>query len=171
MNDEGRVIVLLDPINTGWISHIPDFTAQKDKLILAVHPFAEDLLIEPKGLYNYVVLVLTELFVDQPASGKYVGGCFGADFRGYDRTKPQKKLHLAKKLPMPAMLRNQLQQMLADMKALLGRDEPDYDVLFGALPYAYVTGKADAILEGTEDEGGLSKDTQALIRAFLGETQ
>ena len=72
---------------------------------------------------------------------------------------------------MPAMLRNQLQQMLADMKALLGRDEPDYDVLFGALPYAYVTGKADAILEGTEDEGGLSKDTQALIRAFLGETQ
>ena len=171
MNDEGRVIVLLDPINTGWISHIPDFTAQKDKLILAVHPFAEDLLIEPKGLYNYVVPVLTELFVDQPASGKYVGGCFGADFRGYDRTKPQKKLHLAKKLPMPAMLRNQLQQMLADMKALLGRDEPDYDVLFGALPYAYVTGKADAILEGTEDEGGLSKDTQALIRAFLGETQ
>ena len=112
MNDEGRVIVLLDPINTGWISHIPDFTAQKDKLILAVHPFAEDLLIEPKGLYNYVVPVLTELFVDQPAYGKYVGGCFGADFRGYDRTKPQKKLHLAKKLPMPAMLRNQLQQML-----------------------------------------------------------
>ena len=168
---ESQLIALLDPINTRWISHIPELTAGKDKLILAIHPFAEDLLIEPRGLYNYVVPVLTELFVDRPASGEYVGGCFGADFREYERTKPQKKFHLARKLPMPAMLLNWLQQMLADMKMILGKDTPDYDVLFAALPYAYVTGRTDIILEGIEDGGGLSKNTQALLRMFLGEPQ
>jgi hypothetical protein len=171
MVEGSQVITLLDPINTRWISHIPELTTGRDKLILAVHPFAEDLLIEPRGLYNYVVPVLTELFVDRPASGKYVGGCFGADFREYECAKPQKKLHLARKLPMPAMLRNWLQQMLADMKAILGKDIPDFDVLFAALPYAYVTGQTDMILEGIEDGGGLSKDTQTLLRTFLGELQ
>ena len=72
---------------------------------------------------------------------------------------------------MPAMLRNWLQQMLADMKAILGKDTPDFDVLFAALPYAYVTGQTDMILEGIEDGGGLSKDTQTMLRTFLGELQ
>ena len=72
---------------------------------------------------------------------------------------------------MPAMLLNWLQQMLADMKMILGKDTPDYDVLFAALPYAYVTGRTDIILEGIEDGGGLSKNTQALLRMFLGEPQ
>ena len=169
--EESQIIALLNPINTGWISHIPELTAVKDKLILAVHPFAEDLLIEPKGLYNYVVPVLTELFVDRPASREYAGGCFGTDFREYECAEPQKKIHLARKLPMPAMLRNWLQQMLADMKAILGKDTPDYDVLFATLPYASVTGRTDTILEDIEDGGGLSKDTQALLRTFLGEPQ
>lgn len=169
--EESQIIALLDPINTGWISHIPELTAVKDKLILAVHPFAEDLLIEPKGLYNYVVPVLTELFVDRPASREYAGGCFGTDFREYECAEPQKKIHLARKLPMPAMLRNWLQQILADMKAILGKDTPDYDVLFATLPYASVTGRTDTILEDIEGGGGLSKDTQALLRTFLGEPQ
>lgn len=169
MRDEGRILALLDPINTGWISHIPEFAEGKDKLILAVHPFAEDLLIEPRGLYNYVVPVLTELFVGQPASGKYIGGCFEANFQEYDCAKPQKKIHMARKLPMPVLLRNRLQQMLAGMKTLLGKDMPDYDMLFATLPYAYATGKADVLLEDIEDGGGLSKDTQTLIHAFLGD--
>lgn len=169
--EESQIIALLNPINTGWISHIPELTAVKDKLILAVHPFAEDLLIEPKGLYNYVVPVLTELFVDRPASREYAGGCFGTDFREYECAEPQKKIHLARKLPMPAMLRNWLQQILADMKAILGKDTPDYDVLFATLPYASVTGRTDTILEDIEGGGGLSKDTQALLRTFLGEPQ
>lgn len=169
MQDEDRIIVLLDSINTGWISHISEFTGRSDRLIFAVHPFAEDLLIEPRGLYNYVVPVLTELFVDRPASGEYIAGCFGSDFQEYDCAEPQKNIHLARKAPMPVLLRNRLQQMLADMKALLDNDVPDYDVLFAALPYAYATGKADVLLEDIEDGGGLSKDTQTLLRAFLGD--
>ena len=70
---------------------------------------------------------------------------------------------------MPVLLRNRLQQMLAGMKTLLGKDMPDYDMLFATLPYAYATGKADVLLEDIEDGGGLSKDTQTLIHAFLGD--
>lgn len=169
MRDEGRVLALLDPINTGWISYISEFAEGRDKLILAVHPFAEDLQIEPRGLYNYVVPVLTELFVDRPASGEYIGGRFGADFQEYDCADPQKKIHLTRKLSMPVLLRNRLQQILADMKTLLGKDMPDYDVLFAALPYAYATGKVDVLLEEIENEGSLSKDTQTLLRTFLGD--
>jgi len=170
LNDESPIVVLLNPFHPNWVCHIHELTTIEGKFIIAVHPFAEDLLMEPRGLYNYVLPVLTELFVESRAVGNYIGGCFSETFRDYTPAEPQKTLPLAGELGMPPLVQKRLCQILADMKTLSPRDGDDNYFLFGTVPYAYVTGKIGAIQKELQS-GPLSQDAKELLQSFLGEPE
>jgi len=170
LNDESPIVALLNPFHPNWVSHIHELTAMEGKFIVAVHPFAEDLSIEPRGLYNYMLPVLTELFVDQRATGNYTGGCFSETFRDYTPAESKKTLPLAKSLGMPPLVQSKLHQILADMKVLSSNARDDDDFLFGIVPYAYATGKIRVIQEKLQS-GALSEGAKELLQSFLGELE
>ena len=138
---------------------------------MMVHPFAEDLLIEPRGLYNYMLPVLTELFVERSSSGTFRGGYLGSGFADHVHPEPQKRIPLMEKVAISPLVQGRLRQILADTKALLRNGSPDDDFLFGVVPYAYVTGKTDILREELQSGHAVSKDTRSLLQAFLGESE
>ena len=170
-NSDCEVVVVLNLLNTGWIDHIPELLGMREKFVVVLHPFAEDLIIEPKGLYNYLLPLLTEPFVDRTASGNLLGGCFCNEFPQYVHAEPQKRLPLIENLAMPSLVQNKLQQLLADMKFLSKTRNVDSDILLGVLPYAYVTGKVEVICEELQKEYPLSKAAQELIRTLGGDLE
>lgn len=169
--DDGKVVAVQNLLNTGWIDHIPELLRMKEKFLVVLHPFAEDLIIEPRGLYNYLLPVLTEPFVDRTASRNFSGGYFRNDFPQCIHAKPQSKLPFIEKLSMPALVQNRLRQILADMKSLSETSTPDSDILFGVLPYAYVTGKFEVICEELQKGNSLSKEAKNLINVLGGDLE
>lgn len=169
--DDGKVVAVQNLLHTGWIDHIPELLRMKEKFFVVLHPFAEDLMIEPKGLYNYLLPVLTEPFVDRAASRNFSSGCFCNDFPQCTHAKPQSKLPFVEKLSMPALVQNRLRQILADMKSLHENSGADSDILLGILPYAYVTGKFEVICEELQNRNSLSKKVKELITALGGDLE
>lgn len=168
---EEQIAVIMNPLHSGWIDHISELSGRKEKLLIIVHPFAEDLLIEPRGLYSYALPVLTELFVDRAPAGDFRGGRFADGFADYIHAAPQKRIPLADKIAMPSLVQRRLCQLLADVKELTKNKSADDDFLFGVVPYAYVTGKAGVLREELQGGHALSKETRAAIQTLLGETE
>ena len=171
MRSEGQIAVIMNPLSSGWINHIPELTSRKEKFLIMIHPFAEDLLIEPRGLYNYMLPILTELFVEWPSAGNFSGGRFGDDFKAYVHANPQKRIPFVEKIAMPPLVQGKLRQILADTKKLLENDNADDDFLFGVVPYAYVTGKANILRDEFRSDHSISRDTRNLFQTFLGEPE
>lgn len=104
LNSSDEVVAIQNLLNTSWIDHIPELLRTQEKFVIVLHPFAEDLVIEPKGLYNYLLPVLTELFVGWTASRNFSGGYFCKDFPQYKHAKP-KSLPFENQLSMPLLVR------------------------------------------------------------------
>lgn len=60
------IVAIINPLAPNFIAYIPEIVGIKNKFIVALHPFAEDLKLEPRGLYNYFLPVFTELLIDAP---------------------------------------------------------------------------------------------------------
>lgn len=173
------LIILNSPFENEWISRIPGILMNAQKHIILTHPFAEDVQIEPKGLFNYCLPVLTELFVDDMPEREYFGGRMSKGFVEYLSTD-KKSFHnrLLKTMRVGALTRTRLQQLLTDMHIIgnMGEktiDANNNDYLLGLIPYAYVTGNVDIIrdkIKGTEAKDmPLSKDMRDLLLSFLGD--
>ena len=72
---------------------------------------------------------------------------------------------------MSFLVRNRLRQIVADMKFLAETSSTDVDILFGVLPYAYVTGKFEVLCEKLPQGYSLSKETKELIQTLGGDLQ
>ena len=75
MNGES-IVIINNFLVSGWINRLPEILSQKDIFYVATHPYAEDIQVEPKSLYGFMLPLFTELLVDKKATGKYYGGYF-----------------------------------------------------------------------------------------------
>ena len=58
-----KIIALINPLAPNFIAYIPELLSITEKYFIALHLFAEDLRLEPRGLYNYFLPVPTEKFL------------------------------------------------------------------------------------------------------------
>lgn len=59
-----QIVLIQNMFGKGWIDILPrEFDGVSEKHIIWSHPYAEDLVVEPKGLYNYMLPILSECFV------------------------------------------------------------------------------------------------------------
>ena len=169
IGSNGQITVAVDALSAGWVNHIADLSAMQGKFLIVAHPFAEDLMIEPRGLYNYVLPVLTELVVDRPAARGFKGGYMCEGFQHYTSEEPERKLPFKSQLMLSPLVSHRLRQVRTDMRTLLHGNNSKTDLLFDLFPYAYVTGRAANLWE--EMQGALSREARELVRAFLGESE
>ena len=169
IGSNGQITVAVDALSAGWVNHIADLSAMQGKFLIVAHPFAEDLMIEPRGLYNYVLPVLTELVVDRPAARGFKGGYMREGFQHYASEEPERKLPFSNQLMLSPLISHRLRQVRTDMRTLLHGNNSKTDLLFDLFPYAYVTGRAANLWE--EMQGALSREARELVRAFLGESE
>ena len=168
-----EVVVIRNPFRHDWIHPIIEKLEMPDKFFLLLHPFAEDLCIEPAGLLNYVLPVLTEAFVSRKATGKYTASTFAEDFKHYEPQKLNDRLYSGtlKKLFPQALLRKNIQQLITDLRIILPEVTPDIEVQLGIIPSVYIMNNGEKLLAALEASEKDTKQSQRFLRAIMGKDE
>lgn len=156
-DSEDEVIAVLNPFAPNFIAYLPELINIDNKFIFAIYPFAEDLRIEPRSLYNYFLPVLTELIIDKrPARDftiKYSSNKIKAELK--KNYKPD---------AVQISVERRIKKLVGDTKEILktcfGRDFDCRD-LVTKFPLAYVKGNGEKFLEefkGDEKVGEKIRD-------------
>lgn len=152
--NEGQVIKIEDPFNSEWVSQIPQLISNTDAYYIGVHPFIEDLQIEPKSYFNYMLPVFTDCLVDKKPAKTFMGSQKSENYiefdLGYERKDYSKVLS---ELHLSSLTKTHMQLIIENMHVLLGDPNTDYDVLFALLPYAYATMQMPLLHEMMKDNG------------------
>lgn len=156
----------------GWQDELPQSFAKLKKQVIWTHPYVEDMIIEPKGLLNYMLPVLSECFVESIPVGEPWPTKRSEKFKAYTSTKQQPlKIAAFKKLKLSKLLTNRLTIALSDAKAILNQPAKDKDmeILFGLLPLCVITGRIDILKEAIETESGISSAVKAETNRYIEE--
>ncbi len=166
-----QIVVIDNVFDAKWNYYINNYSQRSSKFLIAVNPFAEDLQIEPRGIVNYWIPVMTELFVDARPSCEFVGGKRSEGFCAYpkENAKPYHN-KLFQKLHLSSLSTKTLQQLLADLHSMNHNIQEEYDYLFSALPCAYVTNAMDTLREHIEGKQ-LASDMKDILGAYLGDLE
>lgn len=167
-----KFISVQNMFSKGWSDILPQTFAGTEKHVFWSHPYAEDLILEPTGLYNYMMPLLSECFIEAIKVGAVIPGQRAETFKEYSSDK-QRPLRIAafKELKLSKLFLKQLGNILSDAKAILDDDakEKDIEILCGLLPIAILTGKRDVLKEIIENETGVSSAVKKEVERYIEE--
>lgn len=172
LSSDDRIIRIVNPFSNTWVSRIPDIVSNGDKFFVSVYPFMEDLQIEPKSLFSYMLPIFTEMVIDKMPTGHVIGGVLSEKYKEF---KPQsnKRRHenILSDMHTSLLVRTRIQNILNCMHEMLNDQAEDYDMLFSLVPYAYVTMQMHTLVDTIQNGNALSKETAALIRGLFGDNE
>lgn len=170
LSSEDEIIIVKNPFAAEWVNEIMYLLEESDKFFILVTPFVEDLLIEPKGIFNYVQPLFTESFVENIARKKYLGKKQSEGFKKYERRK-EKPLYgeLLSDFKVNGFQKNRVQRILTDMHYLDKNSSVTEDYMYVFLPYAYLTRQEDILIEKVKNENQIDSEIQRFIINYLGE--
>ena len=113
-----------------------------------LHPFVEDIQMEPNSLLSYVSLLLTDTFVERMPEKGYEGGRPASQYLDYEsqRRSHNSLLKLTSLRIMP-LVQSRMQQLAKAMSLLLPEETMDSSFLYCTLPYAYASMQAERVIE------------------------
>ena len=149
-----KIIKITNPFSNEWVNRIPEIiTKNSEKYFFVVHPYSEDLLIEPKSLYSYMLPIFTDLLIEKAPAGQITGGKQMNNYKEFqivNRTNIHGKI--LTEMHAPLLVRSNIQTLLSNMHAMLNDKNIDYDVLFALFPYAYATMQMPLLLDAINNE-------------------
>ena len=176
-SNNDTIIKITNPFSGDWVNRIPEtITSNIEKYFFAVHPYSEDILIEPKSFYNYMLPIFTELFIEKVSTGHIIGGKRADNYKEFqivNGTKSHEKMLI--EMHTPLLVRSKIQILLSNMHAMLGNKNTDYDVLFALFPYAFATMQMPLLLDAIKSEEkkmlSVSKDLRDTIIGMYGNNE
>lgn len=170
---EDNVVAIMNPFCAGWTQQLPTAVFDSGKFFFLLSPYAEDLQVEPMGISNYVLPLMTEFLVDKKPSSVFVGSELSPDFDRLPmpKVRPIHKNFLTS-LGYSTSAKKNLWSVFANIESILKGETSDtvgYRYLFGLLPFAIIAGKANLLMEQLEkDESKPSKNICTMIHEYLG---
>ena len=169
--DGEDIVIINNLLASGWMNRLPEILSQKDIFYVATHPYAEDVQVEPKSLYGFMLPLFTEFFVDKKATGNYYGGYFADDFKAYSASKgAQKELRALSKFTLSPFVRNRIDSLVATMHDIHSAATADEEFLFAVLPIAYASLAMNELTEMIADSqkgiaisASLKRDLQYIL--------
>lgn len=150
--DGEDIVIINNLLASSWMNRLPEILSQKDIFYVATHPYAEDIQVEPKSLYGFMLPLFTEFFVDKKPTGKYYGGYFADDFQDYSAPKGiHKDLRVLSKFALNSLVRNQINRLVATMHGIHSATTADDEFLFAVLPIAYASLAIKELTEAIAD--------------------
>lgn len=169
---EDNVVAIMNPFCAGWTQQLPTAVFDSGKFFFLLSPYAEDLQVEPMGISNYVLPLMTEFLVDKKPSSVFVGSELSPDFDRLlmPKVRPIHKNFLTS-LGYSTLAKKNLWSIFANMESMLKGETSDtvgYRYLFGLLPFAIIAGKATLLIEQLEkDESRASKNICTIMHEYL----
>lgn len=167
---DDAVIVVQNAFGKDWDDNLFQSLMRLNKFIIWIRPYTEDLLIEPKGLYNYVLPLFTEHFVETKPTNPFVPGMHSKKFCQYQLQKaPPNRSIMLQKLGISKLAASQLRMVLSNASTMIDSRNRDLELLFAILPFAVLTGQKDFLVEILDTEKNISNTMKAEIKRYLGE--
>lgn len=171
--DDEDIVIINNLLASGWMNRLPEILSQKDIFYIATHPYAEDIQVEPKSLYSFMLPLFTEFLVKEKATGKYHGGYFSDDFKPYSAEKgARKELPVLSKFGLSSLVRSKINSLMATMHNIYPSATTDDDFLFCIFPIAYASMAINELTEAVVDpQKGIvvSKNLKRDLQHVLGE--
>ena len=148
-NADTEVVIIENPFEHGWYSGILKLLSQRGRFYILVHPFVEDLAIEPSSLINYCFPMFTDTLVDSAPPMNYLGGRMAEPFTAFvpntaiDVRGCYSKLLQEMKLSLIA--KNTIQRILTDYHQLVQEKTIENDYMFVLEPLALFLNKTDML--------------------------
>ena len=150
--DSEDIVIINNLLASGWMNRLPEIISQKNIFYVATHPYAEDIQVEPKSLYGFLLPLFTEFFVDKKATGKYFGGYFADDFKPYSASRgTRRELRVLSKFTLSSLVRNRINSLVATMHGIHSDITADEEFLFAVLPIAYASLAINELTEAIAD--------------------
>lgn len=171
---DGEDIVIINNLfASGWMNRLPEILSQKDVFYIATHPYAEDIQVEPKSLYGFMLPLFTEFLVDKKTTGKFYGGYFADDFKAYSAaTSTHKELRVLSKFTLSSFVKNRINSLVATMHGIHSATTADDEFLFAVLPIAYASLEINELTEAISDPQkgiAISASLKRNLQYILGE--
>ena len=153
-----RLVVLNNLISSAYIGHLEEILSHKGLFFIATHPYKEDLQVEPKSLYGFMLPIFTEFLVSESASGMYTGISMTNEASLFKLSELEDDYAVSKLnsfAPSPLVL-NKVNTLFARMADLMEEDEDecgykDIEVVLALLPLAYAQMKINKLEDAIED--------------------
>ena len=175
-NDE--VVIITNPFSASWNQMLPNIITGTNKFFILTAPYAEDLQIEPQGIVNYALPVLTEFFVENNAPSNYDGYLPGTKSITFADMKDGKSTIYNKeyfaKLKYHSIAINHISKVLCDANAIIGDKTSaiQFRYLLGLLPAGYLSGKMDILNEQFErDKSRIGSEFYDWLKPYIGDDQ
>lgn len=167
---DDTVIIVQNAFGKDWDDNLLQSLMRLNKFIVWTRPYIEDLLIEPKGLYNYALPLFTEHFVETKPASQFVPGMHSKKFFQYPlRKQHPNRSKMLQKLGMSKLAASQLHMVLSNASAMIDLRNRDSEFLFAILPFAVLTGQKDVLGEILDTEKNISNTVKTEIKHYLGE--
>ena len=150
-DSEAEIIVIKNMFYREWYYHVIDMLSRREKLYIPIHPFPEDLKLEPASLMNYCLPVITEMLVERPPEKSYIGGRRSDTFTAFVGSPSAEEPYsqLLNQLRISPLARNTIRYILADMRKMGSTKSHD---MFLLQSVAYVVGELDVLGKFMGDE-------------------
>lgn len=150
--DGEDIVIINNLLAGGWMNRLPEILSHKDIFYVATHPYAEDIQVEPKSLYGFMLPLFTEFLVDKKATGKYYGGYFSDDFKPYSAKKGMhKEIAALSKFTPSTLVRSQINSLVTTMHNIYPSATTDDDFLFCIFQIAYASMAINELAEAIAD--------------------
>lgn len=171
-NCNENIISVRNMFGEGWNDELPQMLCKCNKQIFWTHPYTEDMLLEPKGLYNYMIPIFSETFAESITDFAYYLSKRSSGFEPFDlKNKSTLRVGAIKQLGISNILLNQIETVLSGAKAILkdNKHNCDLEILFGLLPLSVLTQKTDVLKEAIENEATVSEFVKVIASKYCNE--
>ena len=171
---ESDILIIKNIIGSTWLNYFDDLIKTKAYPFI-ICPFSDDLLIEPRGLWDYVVPVITSVLVDNKVKRFSIAGKKSeTQYKniGFADNERKSSDFVSSYLDIThanRMLCFNLSNIFVYLSQILSSNDNDMDILCGYLPYLYVSQKGFKIEDTLKRlKNNLSKEKIDQIKDFLG---
>ena len=169
--ESGGIVVINNVFYADWLSHIDEIINNDANYYYVTSNFVEDLLIEPKGIFNYMVPILTDVFISQKAKIPSVGGKRSNDYVDdiLEESKERCRVdRVLSKIGTSKLYINNIKQIVEHIV-----DNPfekeDLNHYFVYLPYLLLTNHREYLIDNLNDSRDkVSTECYETIRNYLG---
>lgn len=173
-----KIVVINNLWTSGWVSRLPELLLNKEVFYIITHPYTEDILVEPKSLYNFMLPIFTEFVVNQKGNvNSIIGGQISDTYNYKIADKPlsrkkSKQVEVLSNLEISQFIQNNIRDLATTMYCMRPDDSIDREFFFTVFPISYALLSRDELAElitDPENDIRFSEQMKLNIKHILGE--
>ena len=166
------VIIVKHPFQNRWIDHLLPELAATEKMWIFVHPYADDLPLEPSGMYQYLLPLVLDIFIDHKATPEAIlCSRRGGEYKEISSaTEIRRMTSPLRKLSRNLYLEMQVNRLMGFVCALSKKGNEAF-LRCGCLLFslAIALGRKDTFLEIIQNEESLEQTDRTFLEESIGD--